>query len=260
LKENPAFFKGFGNLLNRGLSNMEQVRIQKYLADCGVMSRRRAEQEISDGNVTVNGRPASIGQKIYPGKDFVAYLGKTITSSGKKYYLKLNKPRGYVSTMSDEKGRKCVADLVRDVPERVYPIGRLDLDSEGLLLLTNDGELANALMHPRCGIEKVYVVKVRQVPDEEQMKRLNESMVIDGYSIRPCRVSCPEPIYPTKLRFILSEGRNRQIRKMCEQVGLEVTRLKRIAEGPVRLGALHSGAWEELEGKELSDLLAFVKK
>ncbi len=235
---------------------MEEIRIQKYLADCGVMSRRKAEEEITKGAVSINGHPALIGQKVRPGRDFVTYLGKTVVKNDKKIYLKLNKPRGYVSTMSDEKGRKCLADLVKNVPERVYPIGRLDLDSEGLILMTNDGELANAMMHPRSEIEKVYVVKVRTVPTDEQMRKLNASMEIDGYTIRPCRVSCPEPVIPTKLRFILTEGRNRQIRKMCEKVGLEVTRLKRIAEGKVQLGSLRSGTWEELEGKELSALLA----
>ena len=236
---------------------MEQIRIQKYLADCGVMSRRKAEDEILRGNVSVNGRKAEIGQKVSPGKDYVTFMGKTVVATAKeKIYLKLNKPRGYVSTMSDEKGRKCVADLVKNLPERVYPIGRLDLDSEGLLLMTNDGDLANALMHPKAGIEKVYVVKVRTVPSDEQLKALNASMDIDGYTIQPCRVYCPKPEIPNKLRFVLKEGRNRQIRKMCENVGLEVTRLKRISEGKVQLGSLRSGTWEKIEGKELSALLA----
>lgn len=240
---------------------MEQIRIQKYLADCGIMSRRKAEEEILRGNVTVNGRKAEIGQKVTPGRDYVTFMGKTVVSVSKeKVYLKLNKPRGYVSTMSDEKGRKCVADLVKNIPERVYPIGRLDLDSEGLLLMTNDGELANALMHPKVGVEKVYVVKVRTVPTEEQMKALNESMELDGYTIQPCRVYCPETDIPNKLRFILKEGRNRQIRKMCEKVGLEVTRLKRISEGKVQLGSLRSGTWEKIEGKELSALLALKEE
>jgi 23S rRNA pseudouridine2605 synthase len=238
---------------------MEQIRLQKHLADCGVMSRRKAEEEIARGNVTVNGRKAEIGQKIIPGKDYVCFLGKTVIENSRKIYIKLNKPRGYVSTMSDERGRKCVADLVKNIPERVYPIGRLDLDSEGLLLMTNDGELANALMHPKSGIEKVYVVKVRTVPSEEQMRLLNQSMEIDAYTILPCKVTCPEPTIPTKLRFVLKEGRNRQIRKMCENVGLEVTRLKRIAEGKVQLGSLRSGTWEELDGKELAALLAHKK-
>ena len=239
---------------------MEQLRIQKYLANCGVMSRRKAEEEIERGNVLVNGRKATIGQKITPGKDYITYLGKTVVPTGNKIYIKLNKPRGYVSTMSDEKGRKCVADLVKKVPERVYPVGRLDLDSEGLLIMTNDGELANAMMHPSSEIQKTYVVKVRTAPSEEQMRLLNQSMEIDGYQIKPCRVSCPEPAIPNKLRFVLTEGRNRQIRKMCEKVGLEVSRLKRIEEGQVRLGMLRSGTYEEIEGKELSALLALKEK
>lgn len=239
---------------------MEKIRIQKYLSDCGVISRRKAESEIENGNILVNGRPAIIGQKITPGVDFVSYMGKTVMPLEKKIYIKLNKPRGYVSTMADEKGRKCVADLVSNAPVRVYPIGRLDLDSEGLLLMTNDGNLANALMHPKSGIEKVYVVKVRTAPSEEQMRLLNQSMEIDGYQILPCRVSCPDPTVPTKLRFCLKEGRNRQIRKMCEQVGLEVTRLKRISEGKILLGGLRSGTWEELTEKELCDLFALISK
>jgi len=239
---------------------MEEIRVQKYIADCGVMSRRKAESEILAGNILINGKPATIGQKIRPGKDTVSYLGKPVLPGERKVYIKLNKPRGYVTSMADEKGRKCVADLVSDLPERVYPIGRLDMDSEGLLLMTNDGEFANAVMHPKSGIEKVYVVKVRTVPSEEQMRALNQSMEIDGYQIAPCRVSCPDPTVPTKLRFRLQEGRNRQIRKMCEKVGLEVTRLKRISEGKILLGGLRSGAWEELNEKELSDLIALVSK
>ncbi|MBP5289570.1 MAG: rRNA pseudouridine synthase [Clostridia bacterium] len=238
---------------------MEEIRIQKYLSDCGVCSRRRAESEIENGNVKVNGHPALIGQKIDPGKDIVTYFGEKVSRGEEKVYIKLNKPRGYVSTLSDEKGRKCVADLVSDLGVRVYPVGRLDLDSEGLLLLTNDGALANALMHPSTGIEKVYTVKLRTEPDEEQMLLLNRSMEIDGYTIRPCRVTMPEPAVPTKLRFVLKEGRNRQIRKMCEKVGLEVARLKRTAEGEIRLGDVKSGTWRHLDAREREYLLRFVK-
>ena len=238
---------------------MEEIRIQKYLSDCGVCSRRRAESEILNGNVKVNGRPAQIGQKIDPAKDFVTYFGERVRAGEEKVYVKLNKPRGYVSTLSDEKGRKCVADLVEDLGTRVYPIGRLDLDSEGLLLLTNDGALANALMHPSTGIEKVYTVKVRTEPTEEQLDRLNQSMEIDGYVIRPCRVTMPDPTVPTKLRFVLQEGRNRQIRKMCDKVGLEVARLKRTAEGEIRLGDVKSGTWRHLDQKEREYLFKFTK-
>lgn len=237
---------------------MEEVRIQKYLSDCGICSRRKAESEILNGNVKINGHPALIGQKIVPGKDLVTFHGEKVYPGEEKVYIKLNKPRGYVTTLSDEKNRKCVADLVSDLGVRVYPVGRLDLDSEGLLLLTNDGALAHALMHPSAGIEKVYTVKVRSVPSDDQLQRLNGSMDIDGYTIRPCRVSMPDPAVPTKLRFILKEGRNRQIRKMCELVGLEVARLKRTAEGEIRLGDVRSGAWRHLDEKELNYLKRFL--
>ena len=238
---------------------MGEIRIQKFLSDCGVCSRRKAESEIENGNVKVNGHPALIGQKIDPSKDIVTFRGERVSSGAEKVYIKLNKPRGYVSTLSDEKGRKCVADLVADLGTRVYPIGRLDLDSEGLLLMTNDGALANALMHPSGEIEKVYTVKVRTIPSEDQLLKLNLSMEIDGYTIRPCRVTVPDPAVPTKLRFVLKEGRNRQIRKMCEQVGLVVTRLKRTAEGEIRLGDVKSGTWAYLDNKELEYLLRYSK-
>ena len=233
---------------------MEEIRIQKYLSDCGVCSRRKAEEYIEAGRVKINGHPALIGQKILPGKDLVTFDGEKVEGGAKKIVIKLNKPRGYVSTLSDERGRKCVADLIRDVPVRVYPVGRLDLDSEGLLLLTNDGELANRLMHPKGGIEKTYLVKVRTQPTEEQLVLLNSPMELDGVKIRPCRVNCPDPAVPNKMKFILGEGRNRQIRKMCEQAGLEVTRLRRVAEGGVRLGDLHTGAWAQLDAKEMEML------
>ena len=230
---------------------MGPIRIQKYLSDCGVMSRRKAEEEIAAGSVTVNGTPALTGQKIDPEKDAVAWRGKLIEKSqDPKITIKLHKPRGYVATMSDERGRKCVADLVKDVPARVYPIGRLDLNSEGLLLMTNDGALANAVMHPKNEIEKVYLVKLRTHPTDEQMQALNRPMTLDGYTIRPCRVTFADETRDLKLRFVLKEGRNRQIRKMCEKVGLEVARLQRVQEGKIRLDGLRSGAWKELTKQE----------
>ena len=234
---------------------METIRIQKYVSDCGLMSRRKAEEAIRAGEITVNGAPALIGQKIDPEGDIVLYRGKEVLpETDRKITIKLNKPRGYVATMSDERGRKCVADLVKDVPARVYPIGRLDLDSEGLLLMTNDGELANAVMHPKNEIEKVYLVKVRTHPTDEQMQALNRAMTLDGYTIRPCRVSFADADEDKKLRFVLKEGRNRQIRKMCEKVGLEVARLQRVQEGKIRLDSLRSGTWAELNKQELDYL------
>ncbi len=231
------------------------IRIQKYISDCGVMSRRRAEEEIRAGKIYVNGRPAEIGQKISPEDDVVTYLGKIVERSEQKYYIMLNKPRGYVATMSDEKDRKCVADLVKDIDCRVYPIGRLDYNSEGVLLFTNDGEMANKLIHPKGNVEKVYMVRVKGTATEEQLEKLNQSMLIEGYRIRPCHVTVEDNTTENQLlRFVLHEGRNRQIRRMCEQVGLFVTRLKRVSVGKIYLGGLPTGKWRHLTKQEVEYL------
>lgn len=230
---------------------MEQneVRVQKYVADCGLMSRRKAEEEILAGRIRVNGERVEQGRKIVPGIDVVEYLGRPVEKPDSKHYvyIMLNKPRGYVTTMKDELGRKCVAELVEDVGVRVYPCGRLDLDSEGLLLLTNDGELANKLMHPSHHIPKLYTVKVKGKLTEEQLKKLNRPMVIDGYETRPAVVKIlTMREEETSLGITLYEGRNRQIRKMCEQLDLTVLSLKRIAIGSITLGTLRSGCWKRL--------------
>lgn len=230
---------------------MEEIRIQKFISDCGVMSRRAAEKEIEAGHVTVNGKRALIGQKIDPVHDKVKVGGKPCRRTEEKVYVMLNKPRGYVTTMSDEKGRKCISELMKELPERVYPCGRLDMESEGLLLLTNDGTVADKLMHPRNHLEKIYHVKVRTEIAPEVITRLNEPMVIDGYKIKPVTVALiAKKDGATTLRFTLSEGRNRQIRKMCEQVGLEVMRLRRIAVGELNIGTLRPGQWRFLNHSE----------
>lgn len=230
---------------------MEEIRIQKYISDCGVMSRRAAEKEIEAGHVTVNGKKALIGQKIDPVHDKVKVGGKPCRRTDEKVYVMLNKPRGYVTTMSDEKGRKCIPELMSELPERVYPCGRLDMESEGLLLLTNDGAVADKLMHPRNHLEKIYHVKVRTEIAPEVITRLNEPMIIDGYKIKPVNVALiTKKDGATTLRFTLSEGRNRQIRKMCEQVGLEVMRLRRIAVGELNIGTLRPGQWRFLNHSE----------
>lgn len=221
------------------------------------MSRRRAEEEILAGRIKVNGETAELGRKVTPGSDKVEYLGKPVTKeNGAGYvYIMLNKPRGYVTTMSDEMGRKCVASLVSDVGCRVYPCGRLDLDSEGLLLMTNDGELANKLMHPRHHIPKLYSVKVKGKITEEQLKKLNSSMLIDGYKTVPAEVeiiSMREQ--ETVLGVTLYEGRNREIRKMCEQTGLTVINLRRTAIGQITLGNLRVGAWRKLTKSQVDYL------
>ncbi len=238
---------------------MEKVRLQKYMSDAGIMSRRAAEKEIADGTITVNGEAAELGQKIDPQRDEVRYNGRRIylpDNIEKKTYILLNKPRGYVTTMSDDLGRKCVAQLVSDVGCRVYPVGRLDKVSEGMLILTNDGEFANYMMHPSHEVPKYYNVRIEGVPTEEQLAKLSSPMEIDGTDIRPVAVTVLEKddTHAT-LQMELYEGRNRQIRKMCEQVGLKIIRLKRIAIGDIPLGNLRLGKWRYLTSEELTSLM-----
>lgn len=237
---------------------MESIKLQKYFTDCGVLSRRAAEEKIRSGLVRVNGEIASLGLRIDPERDVVEYEGKRILlPQAERICILLNKPRGYVTTLSDEKGRRTVAELVADVGQRVYPIGRLDMDSDGLLLLTNDGALANRLTHPRHEIPKIYRVTVRGAVSEEQLHALNQSMVLDGYEILPVqttRISYRRDEEKTILEMRLYEGRNRQIRKMCETVHLSVMRLCRIAIGDIRLGTLPQGAWRRLSDAELEYL------
>ena len=208
------------------------------------------------GRVKVNGEVAELGRRIDPASDRVEYRGKLIKPCvSDKLCLLLNKPRGVVTTLSDEQGRPTVASLVADAGRRVYPIGRLDMDSDGLLLLTDDGELANRLTHPRHEIPKIYRVTVRGAVTDEQTSRLNASMTIDGYDILPVKTtkisSSPSS---TLLEMELFEGRNRQIRKMCASVGLSVLRLQRIAIGELSLGTLPQGKWRKLTDAELAYL------
>ena len=225
---------------------MEEMRLQKFLSEQGILSRRAAEEEIKKGKVKVNGVPAELGTKIDPETDIVEYKGKRVGGAVRKVYLMLNKPVGYVTTMSDEKGRPCVAELVENVGVRVYPIGRLDLESEGLLLFTNDGALANRLMHPKYHKPKVYHVKIRGEVDAEKIAALGRPMNIDGYVTR-------KPEY-TVLAMELFEGRNRQIRKMCEQLSLHIITLKRISIGEVKLGNLALGEWRHLTKAQVESL------
>lgn len=219
------------------------------------MSRRAAESEITAGRILVNGAPASLGDKVDPDSDRVEYRGQVIGGRNRHIYIMLNKPVGYVTTMSDEMGRPCVHDLVADVGERVYPIGRLDLESEGLLLLTNDGELANMLTHPRYHKPKLYHVKVAGKVGPDTIAVLSGPMEIDGYMTKPAKigvVSINER--DTVLSMELYEGRNRQIRKMCEQLGLRVLTLRRIAIGEIKLGDLRPGKWRYLTRSQVESL------
>ena len=241
---------------------MEKVRLQKFIADSGLMSRRAAEAEIERGNFSVNGHLASIGMKIDPASDVVAYKGKRIRYEKKKYtYIMINKPRGYLSSTADDHGRKCVTDLLEGVNARVYPVGRLDLISEGMLLLTDDGELKNRLTHPSHTIPKIYRVKVAGSVSESQMDILTSPLVIDGYKIKPVDVIITgEDESGTVLKFTLFEGRNRQIRKMCEVAELTVKRLSRVSIGNLKLDGLPVGKWRYLEQSEVDYLYKATKE
>ena len=230
-------------------------RLQKIIAARGLCSRRQAEKWIEEGRVRVNGNTAHLGDTADITEDVIEVDGKRLPKAGKKLYLMLNKPRGYVTTLSDEKGRKNAAELVVGCGVRVYPVGRLDMDSEGLLLFTNDGEFANLMMHPRHEVDKVYRVWVTNFAPEK-LDALREPIELDGYQIKKPKVR-PVRMEPTRaiLDVTIHDGRNRQVRRMCQAAGLEVARLKRIAEGDLRIGDLKPGQWRELEPKEIELLL-----
>ena len=230
-------------------------RLQKIIASRGLCSRRQAEKWIEEGRVRVNGNTAHLGDTADMTEDVIEVDGKRLPKAGKKLYLMLNKPRGYVTTLSDEKGRKNAAELVSGCGTRVYPVGRLDMDSEGLLLFTNDGEFANLMMHPRHEVDKVYRVWVTNFAPEK-LEALKEPIELDGYRIKKPRVR-PVRMEPNRaiLDVTIHEGRNRQVRRMCQAAGLEVARLKRIAEGALRIGDLKPGQWRELAPGELEALL-----
>ena len=233
----------------------DKIRLQKFLAEAGVASRRKAEELIADGKVYVNGRAAQLGDKVDPKKDSVTLSGKRIKRETQNVYYMLYKPRGYVTTMRDEKDRKCVAELIRNVSMRVYPIGRLDRDSEGLLLFTNDGDFANALMHPSRHIQKVYRVSVRPAITEAQITVLTSSLMIDGRKTMPAEVRVvSREADKSTLEIVLYEGRNRQIRRLCEEAGLETLRLKRVSIGQLSLGKLKPGEYRELNPGEVAAL------
>ncbi len=232
-----------------------KIRLQKFLSEAGVASRRKAEEMIRNGAVKVNGAVAQIGDSVDPKKDTVLVKGKKVIKQGGMRYILLNKPRGYVTTTDDDLGRKCVLELVKDVKERIYPVGRLDRVSEGALILTNDGAFANAMMHPSKHVPKTYRVTVRPEPTAEQVEILSIGVELDG------RLTAPADVYVIAkdegravLEIVLREGRNRQIRRMCESQGLEVARLRRVAVGPIKLGMLQTGQWRDLTADEVNSL------
>ena len=240
---------------------MKEIRLQKYISDAGIMSRRAAEEQIKNGNVSVNGHLAELGMKINPSSDVVTVKGKRIAYEKREYtYIMMNKPRGYLSSTSDDRGRKCVTDLLQGIDARVYPVGRLDLISEGLLLLTDDGELKNRLTHPSTSLPKLYRVKVSGDVSESQYEILTSPLVIDGYEIKPVDVSVGERDESgTVLKMTLVEGRNRQIRKMCEAADLTVKRLSRVSIGNLKLNNLPVGKWRYLTADEVEYLYKATK-
>ena len=230
-------------------------RIQKLLAQRGVCSRRAAEELIRQGRVTVNGRTALLGERADPERDLLCVDGQEARPRERLVCLMLNKPRGYVTTLSDERGRPTVAALVADCGVRVHPVGRLDLNSEGLLLMTNDGDLTQRLTHPSHGVEKEYLVRVTGDVDAA-LPRLRRDMVVDGERFpgaRVRRLSGGED-GSALLSVVIRQGRNRQVRRMCAHCGLTVHRLRRVREGALRLGELPSGRWRWLSDKEIQDL------
>ena len=235
-----------------------EERIQKLISASGAASRREAEAMIKDGRVTLNGREARLGEKADPEKDELLIDGKPLPNVQARVYVMLNKPRGYITSVSDDRGRKTVMELLPETGDRLYPVGRLDMDSEGLLILTNDGEFANLLMHPSKGKEKTYRVTVSG--RFSGVEKLEEPMEIDGKMTRPAKVTMlARKSSGAVLEVRIQEGRNRQIRRLCENAGLEVTRLKRVSLGNLRLGSLKPGQWRYLTEAEVNAVRAMKK-
>jgi 23S rRNA pseudouridine2605 synthase len=231
-----------------------EERLQKLLSAAGITSRRKAEGYIEEGRVTVNGVVAQLGMRADPQRDEICLDGVPVKLGEQKVYLMLNKPRGYVTTLEDEQGRNTAAQLVADCGTRVYPVGRLDMDSEGLLLFTNDGELTNRLIHPRHEVEKEYRVKVRG-NWKKALPILRGPMELDGVPLAPAQVEVERGKGDiAQLTFVIHQGKNRQIRRMCQQAGVQVLRLKRVREGTLLLGDQKSGTWRHLTEEEVAAL------
>ena len=234
----------------------KEERLQKYISDCGETSRRKAEELIAAGRVKVNGETAQIGQTVTPGADRISIDGRLLHKRHNHIYIAVNKPRGYVTTLQDEYGRRCVTELVEGIGSRVYPVGRLDMSSEGLLVLTDDGMFANALTHPKHHVPKIYRVSVHPAITGVQLRQIENGIVINGRITAPAKAQVvSHDAEHSVVEITLYEGRNREIRHMCEKLGLIVGRLSRIGIGSLRLDGLRPGQWRELEPGEISSLL-----
>lgn len=232
------------------------MRLQKFIAECGIASRRSAEKMIESGRVYVNGELVDyMGCVIDPDCDVVEIDGRVIKQESKKYYIMLNKPKNYVTTVSDDLGRPTVMQLVSDVNARIYPVGRLDFDTTGLLIMTNDGEFANILTHPRHVVNKAYIARIDKPLDETQLQRLRSGIELDGVMTAPAKaenIKHPQKGYEVKIT--IHEGKNRQVRRMLDAVGANVMSLKRIAVGSLTLGNLPEGKWRRLSDAEINKL------
>ena len=236
------------------------MRINKYLADCGVASRRKCDELITQGKVKVNNKVTrELGLDIKP-TDVVLFENRVVRPSAKRVYYKLHKPKGYVTTASDDKGRKTVVELMRKVQERVYPIGRLDYDTEGLLILTNDGDLTNILTHPKNLVKKTYIASIEGEISNEEVKQISKGVDIGGYITQPCTVFIKDKDDKfTRLEVTITEGKNHQVKKMFEAVGKNVVFLKRVSIGEIKLGGLARGEYKVLTTKEIAYLKSLQK-
>ncbi|MFA5524249.1 MAG: pseudouridine synthase [Tissierellales bacterium] len=229
------------------------MRLQKFMAECGIASRRKSEEIIASKRVKVNGAIVTeLGYKIDPLTDIIIVDGKRIKHREKKIYIIMNKPKGYVTTVSDEFDRKTVLDLVKDIKERVYPIGRLDYDTSGLLILSNDGELAYRLIHPKFMVVKTYIATVEGTPNKEELERFRKGLEIDGYITSEAEIEVLNTVNDKSVvKIQIHEGKNRQVRKMCEKIGHPINSLKRIAIGELELGTIKKGCWRFLDENEI---------
>lgn len=236
-----------------------EERLQKFLAEAGIASRRKAEELIAQGKVKVNGKVVTeMGMKIDPAKDEVTYLDKKVTTKDTKMvYIMLYKPEGYVTTAKEQFGRPAVMDLIKGVKERIFPVGRLDYDTSGLLLLTNDGDLTYKLTHPKHDVDKTYIAKLYGIPDEGALQKFRRGVVIDGKRTKPAKIQIIDKDKDGRFctaEIIIHEGRNRQVRKMCEAIKHPVAQLKRVATGDLKLGDLQKGKYRHLTEKEIKYL------